>query len=467
MKRLGRNIFSVLTVLLFCASVLTAQEKTEQPSVVSAQITSPDRVMSITAMLKGRTDSQKLALADSLWEEYSFRSASRVCDDILKTSTDSLIKVYASELREYCLNGLQYSENVGLPTVIARKRFSKKDFQLYYPVPEHSWRQTESNGWVYMPEDEKSLYYSSAPDSTGRHIVFSELSDTLTWSAPKPVFDASDYADEIMPVLSADRKSMTFSARRSDGVGGYDLYESVWNDLDSCWTAPVNMGFPYSSPSDDYLLLNTSDGRYTVFASDRDCPKDSVFIYVLEYEFVPAQENVSEADRLKQIMALNPNYGRSEGEMSPAIPENTQTQDYMLKMEEVRSLRASLDSAVTRLEQMREIYAMSDEVEQRQELTNQILALEATLPARQEALSEAVAQVQKIEMDFLLRGVVIDYDSLTAPSGPTHPSYTFTRRNPGPPITPPLPPSCPPSLPPSLPETPDDAQIITEKLGVQ
>lgn len=457
MKGLGRHIGSVLTVLLSCASVLTAQNR-EQEIIVSGHIAAPDKVTSITALLKGRTDSQKLSLADSLWEAYSFRSASRVCENILSTSRDSLIKVYAAELNDYCLNGIDYSESVGLPTVLARERFALKDFFLFYPLAEGGWRQSGDYGWVYLPEDENTLLYSSQTDSTGRHIMISTLSDSLTWSVPSKIFD-DGYADEIFPVLSADRRSLTFSAKRGDSVGGYDLYESVWNDLDSCWTAPVNMGFPYSSPANDYLLVNTDDGRYTVFASDRDCPKDSVYVYVLEYEFVPAIENVSDAARLSQIMDLNPNLAAADDDMSSAIPENTQTQDYMRKMEEVRALRARLDSASTRLEHMRETYAMSDEVEQRQELTNQILELEAKLPSYQEALSEAVAKVQKIEMDFLLRGVVIDYDSLTSPTEPTRPTYTFKRRNPGPQLN--------LSFPHPSTETSDDAQIITEKVGIQ
>ena len=209
-------------------------------------------------------------------------------------------------------------------------------------------------------------------------------------------------------------------------MGGYDLYESVWNSLDSCWTFPANLGFPYSSPANDYLLVNTDDGRYTVFASDRDCPKDSVYVYVLEYEFVPSQEKVTDATRLKVIMELNPDSGQEDSELSSAIPENAQTQEYMRKMEEVRVLRARLDSAVTHLEQMRETYAMSDEVEQRQELTNRILELEARLPSMQDSLSKVVSEVQKIEMDFLMRGVVIDYDSLTAPSDQDRQTYTLS-----------------------------------------
>ena len=453
MTSLRNIIFCAFAVLFSCAYSLDAQVKTGHSVIVSDKIAAPDNFSSLAALLNGRTDSQKLALADSLRDEYSFRRACRVCENILKTSSDSLIKVYAAELNEYCLNGIDYSESVGLPSVIARQRFSKQDFFLYYPLPDRSWKPF-GDEWIYLPDDEQSLYFSSVPDSTGRHIVFSEISDSLTCSMPQPVFGDAE-ADEIFPMLSADRKSMTFSARRSDGVGGYDLYESVWNSLDSCWTFPTNLGFPYSSPANDYLLVNTDDGRYTVFASDRDCPKDSVYVYVLEYEFVPAQEKVTDATRLKIIMDLNPDSPQEDSELSSAIPENAQTQEYMRKMEEVRVLRARLDSAVTHLEQMRETYAMSDEVEQRQELTNRILELEARLPSMQDSLSKVVSEVQKIEMDFLMRGVVIDYDSLTAPSDQDRQTYTFKRHNPGPPIK-------------SIShKNPDSNQFIPEKVGVQ
>ena len=55
------------------------------------------------------------------------------------------------------------------------------------------------------------------------------------------------------------------------GMGGYDLYVSQWNSETGDWDVPVNMGFPYSSPYDDFLFINTEDGKYSIFASNRGC----------------------------------------------------------------------------------------------------------------------------------------------------------------------------------------------------
>lgn len=472
------DIFLLLSALVFCAPRTGAQVKSPQLSVVHDKIESPASINCAESRLAGMTDSQKLALADSLWEAYGFRGAAKICDALISESEDSLTREYASELKHLCVNGMRYSSSVSIPIVIDRKKFSLTDFFLYYPLPDKSWRRVEDcHGLrdsisvaasrsrvpecVFYPEHSGSVLFSTAVDSCGRKIFRSAAAlspydasstpgstvqnvDSLFWSRPEMVFSEDSLSlsammpDELFPMLSADGRSMTFSAKREDGVGGYDIYESVWSDADSCWSEPVNLGFPYSSTGNDYLFVNTDDGRYTFFASDRGCSKDSVYVYVLEYEFVPTQEEVMEADRLQRIMELDPEAGHHEddagGALNGGIPENSQTQEYMKKMDEVRRLRSRLDSTVTRLEQMREVYAMSDEVEQRMALTDNIIAIEQEVPRIQDELDAAVLQVQRIEMDFLFRGVVIDYDSLSGNSRRTRRNYEFARRSFGPPV---------------------------------
>lgn len=402
------------------------------------------------------TDTQLLARADSLYGAYMFREAARLCGEIEENSRDSLVRLYASELMSMAENGFRMSSDVALPTVIARQKFTLKDFFLYYPFPDRSWHDMrqcrglrDSLGTVAAPaalkmlpdivrlqEDDDAVYFSS-PDTLGNMKIFCSSAADSLWTRPLPVFpavpaDSSMFSadstafsvdsaafqvppvsDEIFPVLSADRRSLYFSAKRQDSAGGYDLYESVWSESDSLWTEPVNLGFPYSSVDNDYLYMNTDDGRYTVFASDRGCSGDSVYVYVLEYEFVPERAGFSDSERLRQVMELIPSEGTDVVDAGSAvgggIPENSDTKRYMEKMEVVRSLRDVLDRTCRSLEQMREEFAFSDDVERRQELMSSILETEAKIPQLQEELDRAAAEVQKIEMEFLLGGVVIDY----------------------------------------------------------
>jgi hypothetical protein len=67
------------------------------------------------------------------------------------------------------------------------------------------------------------------------------------------------------------------------------------------------------------------------------------------------------------------------------------------------------------------------------ELTERILQQEATLPLIQEKLDVAKSQLQKIEMEFLFSGVVIDPDKLLAQADKEvvgeATTYTFEKRS--------------------------------------
>ena len=428
------------------------------------------------------TDTQKLALADSLHGNYQFRRAIQLCDELISESPDSLVRVYAAELLSNSESGFDFTSTVALPTVIARQKFTLRDFFLYYPFPDRSWHDLRSSEGLrdslqtlsapkalgilpdiaYFQEDDDIIYFHS-PDTLGHMKIYSSVKDTL-WSRPRQVFAPKDslsaakdstlfvsalrdsttpfVSDEIFPVLSADQRSLYFSAKRKDSAGGYDLYESVWSEADSCWTEPVNLGFPYSSVDNDYLYMNTDDGRYIVFASDRGCTKDSVYVYVLEYEFTPQRQRITDSKKLRRIMELAPSDGTDVVDAGSAvgggIPENADTKRYMEKMADVRHFRGLLDNTNRKLDEMREEFALSDDVERRQELTSRILETEAEIPQIQSSLDKAASEVQKIEMEFLFSGVVIDYNLLSSEASRNlvgdSSSYVFKERQAGSPL---------------------------------
>ena len=131
-------------------------------------------------------------------------------------------------------------------------------------------------------------------------------------------------------------------------MGGYDIYVSNWNKEINDWDVPVNMGFPYSSPYDDFLFVNTPDGRYSMFASNRETSPDSVFIYVLEYDRMPVRKSISDKEELLKIVSLNPVADPARidnvSAVSGNLPENKDTRLYANKMNRVRSLRNRIDS---------------------------------------------------------------------------------------------------------------------------
>ena len=262
---------------------------------------------------------------------------------------------------------------------------------------------------IYAPEGACDLYWS-APDSLGvRNIMHRCKGDSLA-----RVIGVSSSEDDIYPMVSGGK--LYFASRGLYGVGGYDLYVCEPGE-DGSWGTPRNLGFPYSSPADDFLFLNTLDGRYSIFASNRGCPADSVCIYVLETEVMPVSAPVDSVAALRELCELNPaddlkkvnNHdvmsGSGGGDGSLAV--------YLEQVARVRSLRDSLALYDKVLSALRISYVEAD-AEARPGLQERILSMENDLPPLREKLSAAGRELQKTEMDFLMNGVVIDFGTAAA-----------------------------------------------------
>lgn len=400
-------------------------------------------LLSVPAAMSAQSSKalDEMRRGDSLREKYRFEeasdayvSASESFVDSLMTADDSLLRLDISDRLLMAENGLSMMDFVYDPRVLARHRFSLDDFFLYYPLPDRSWRQVpcqlDSVSHVYskaayVPEGKNVIYWSAEDKNGIRNIFHSAYQDTV-WSAPALLNEhMTSASDEIYPMLSPDGTKMYFSSAGLYGIGGYDIYVSELDPETGDWSVPVNMGFPYSSPADDFLFVSTDDGKYSVFASTRDCPKDSVWVYVLEYDDMPVRRAVTAPDELRTIALLEPETGNADGESSEVeadIPENMDTRRYMDKMSEVRQLRDSIDRLGTMIEDAR----ISNDEEA-------VLDGEFALIALQDSLAKASALLQEIEMEFLFSGVVIDPDKLLAEAdreiaGQTA-EYVFTRKD--------------------------------------
>lgn len=389
-----------------------------------------------------------LVAGDSLRGLYRFEESLLFYEDALDLAlADSLATVDHIRERISCSeNGRNLMAFTDTPVVEAKHKFSLKDFFLYYPLPDKSWRKTPDqldtlggcfSQAVYYPEGASQIYYSSADTTSVRSIYFTQHKDSL-WTAPALLGGASfSFSDEIYPMLSPDGKSVYFSSNGLYGVGGYDIYVSKWDETSGEWSSPMNVGFPYSSPADDFLYTTSEDGKHTVFASNRGCSADSVWVYVLKHQDVPVRREVTDPSELKKIADLDPvGYEeRIENKtlVEADIPENIDTKKYLDKITEVRILQDTINVYNERLEKDRNEYALSTDEDERMELTTKILQQEALIPEIQQQLDKAKSQLHKIEMEFLFSGVVIDPDKLLAQADREvvgeATSYTFTKKS--------------------------------------
>ena len=405
------KIYRCLVCLAFCLS-----------ASVAAGAQEPEHDHQLKSLME-KGDSLRIAYRfDESLDAYE--AALELTEDESYAQKDSLLKLDIQDKILMSENGRSMMNFVDIPNVVVKRKFSIDDFFLYYPLQDSCWRnipnQLDSSAnhslarAAYIRSQDKTIYWS-APDNEGiRNIYTSSLTDTL-WSLPSLLNEQMTSAsDEIYPVLSPDGKFLFFSSAGLYGVGGYDIYVSRWNDDSNDWDAPVNLGFPYSSPADDFLYVDTEDARHTVFASNRDCSKDSVWVYVLEYNNVPVRRSVRDSEELMQISKLDP-LSSNTGHSNSGRTHNSEIQKYVDMMRDVLSLKDSVSHYST-------------------------LAAEGKpsemLGVFRDSLRLAQSDLQQTEMSLLMKGVVVDLDDLMGDGGMQveveEKEYVFRKMNMGP-----------------------------------
>ena len=402
------------------------------------------------AWLSSARDADSLMLrADSLRKAYMFRESVELYDMILGSVSDSVARIAVEDEKMLAENGLGMTDFVLQPTVLARHRFSVDDFYLYYPFEDKSWRPLPNvldtiaghpfYKAVYFPEDAGSVYFS-AHDAEGTMNIYRTDRKDSTWCVP---YLLNEYlvssGDEIYPVLAPDGKHLYFASSGLYGMGGFDIYVSAWNEEQQEWGPPANLGMPYSSPYNDFLFMNTPDGRYSLFASDRDCPGDSVDVYVLEQESMPVRKSMGDIGQLRRLMALEPVDDPEKFDnstvMTDITPEDKEIREYTGKVAEVRALRDSIYYCNVRIATMRAQAEEDGDEGRNAGLTEKIAVAEARVPVLQDSLEKASSMLQQIEMDFLYKGIILDPDKLMAEADRdvkgVASNYVFARMEPG------------------------------------
>ncbi|MGM9741530.1 MAG: TolB family protein [Candidatus Cryptobacteroides sp.] len=383
---------------------------------------------------------------DSLMRDYRFDDALALFRKAA-AGADSLDAIVIDELMVQAQNGKNMAGFCSTPVPVAKQRFSLKDFYLFYPLQDGSWRPVpnqidngDGKGFVkatYWPDDADVLYWSAADSEGIRNVYRSSFRDTV-WTAPELLNEQmTSSSDEIFPMISPDGKQLFFASKGLYGMGGYDLYVSEWDDNLNDWGIPVNMGFPYSSPYDDFLFINTDDGKYSMFASNRDCPADSVDIYVLEYDSMPVRKAVDSPEELRELCRIEPEKEMSNiysGKPGEDVGDNEEMRQYSRMLVEVRALRDSIYAFSKSIDEAR---GRLSEVsgDEKAVLAAEIMSREAMLPKLQDSLSRETRALQKLELGFLQSGVVIDPERLQKEAERevvgSKSGYTFSRKKPG------------------------------------
>lgn len=136
---------------------------------------------------------------------------------------------------------------------------------------------------VYMPETRNFMIWA-APDSAENFVLTgaSRLFDG-SWETPAPLGSVLDLdGDSNYPFMMPDGVTLYYANNGEESLGGYDIFISR-KDEDG-FLQPQNIGMPYNSPYDDYLLAIDEVTGVGWWATDRNRLGD----YITIYKFIPS-----------------------------------------------------------------------------------------------------------------------------------------------------------------------------------
>ncbi|HTF82041.1 MAG TPA: carboxypeptidase regulatory-like domain-containing protein [Cytophagales bacterium] len=160
-----------------------------------------------------------------------------------------------------------------------------------------------------MSEDEKVLVFASNRPSGfgGQDLYISRKDDTGKWSIPINLARINTPYDEDSPFLHSDGKTLYFSSKGFSGIGGYDVFYTVFDLEKNTWSTPVHLPFPISTPNDDLYISWNISGRTAYIstlwhggAGDKDIyrvefPRDQTKIVLVHGTVKDSSQVVKEA----------------------------------------------------------------------------------------------------------------------------------------------------------------------------
>lgn len=70
--------------------------------------------------------------------------------------------------------------------------------------------------------------------------------------------------------IHPDGRTLYFSSEGHNSMGGFDIYETNFDDSTHTWSMPLNMGKPINSPDDDIFFVLTADGKNAYLSSVKE-----------------------------------------------------------------------------------------------------------------------------------------------------------------------------------------------------
>ncbi len=134
----------------------------------------------------------------------------------------------------------------------------------------------------------KLLYFTSDRPGGfgGLDIYVSEKLRNGAWGPARNLGNAINTKfNEEGPFIHPDGKTLYFSSKGHENLGGYDIFKSTKTEFGT-WTKAENIGYPINTIGNDVFYVPTADGQKAYYSSARNSKSKDNDIYLITLDSV-------------------------------------------------------------------------------------------------------------------------------------------------------------------------------------
>lgn len=228
------------------------------------------------------------------YQDYRFETAGRhfatAAKQIKKLSEKDAELL--EESRRQLRNAEEYLERVEKLTIIDSIAVDADSFFKAYRLPASAgsilppdsipFRDRREDATTMFANENRDFRMWAEADTTGyTRLAESTLLTDGTWS--EPVFaptELGDGGDCDFPFMMADGTTLYYASDGEGSIGGLDIFVATRDASTGEYLQPRNIGMPYNSPFDDYMLAIDELNGVGWWATDRNRLDGKVTVYV-------------------------------------------------------------------------------------------------------------------------------------------------------------------------------------------
>lgn len=156
-------------------------------------------------------------------------------------------------------------------------KFSKELGTLTYEILTLSHNK-KADKISYMTQRQDRKCFSDSIQ--GRMNIYTSYKLLDSWSKPSSISETiNTFSNQNYPFFLLDGVTVYFASDNENSIGGYDIFVSRLNPSTNTYLTPENIGFPFNSPANDYMMVIDEQSKLGWFATDRNQPAGKVAIY--------------------------------------------------------------------------------------------------------------------------------------------------------------------------------------------